>query len=123
VKAIAAELHGARIASADRFASAVAAELRGIGLGDGEFHVELAERELGSTGTDAVTFLIRPNPGLPFAPVAETASGGELSRIHSHRCRAGGKMTLSSTRSTPESRPDLARGRTDAPRLGGARRC
>jgi DNA repair protein RecN (Recombination protein N) len=25
--------------------------------------------------------LIRPNPGLPFAPVAETASGGELSRI------------------------------------------
>ena len=26
-------------------------------------------------------FLIRPNPGLPLAPVAETASGGELSRI------------------------------------------
>ena len=26
-------------------------------------------------------FLIRPNRGLPFAPVAETASGGELSRI------------------------------------------
>ena len=32
-------------------------------------------------GADAVAFLIRPNPGLPFAPVAETASGGELSRI------------------------------------------
>jgi DNA repair protein RecN (Recombination protein N) len=28
-----------------------------------------------------VRFLIRPNDGLPFAPVAETASGGELSRI------------------------------------------
>jgi DNA repair protein RecN (Recombination protein N) len=28
-----------------------------------------------------VQFLIRPNPGLPLAPVAETASGGELSRI------------------------------------------
>jgi DNA repair protein RecN (Recombination protein N) len=26
-------------------------------------------------------FLVRPNAGLPFAPVAETASGGELSRI------------------------------------------
>jgi DNA repair protein RecN (Recombination protein N) len=26
-------------------------------------------------------FLVRPNPGLPYAPVAETASGGELSRI------------------------------------------
>ena len=30
---------------------------------------------------DEVAFLIRPNAGLPFAPVAETASGGELSRI------------------------------------------
>jgi DNA repair protein RecN (Recombination protein N) len=30
---------------------------------------------------DDVAFLIRPNPGLPFAPAAETASGGELSRI------------------------------------------
>ena len=28
-----------------------------------------------------MAFLIRPNAGLPFAPVAETASGGELSRI------------------------------------------
>ena len=75
--------------------SAVAAELRGIGLGEGEFHVELADRELGSTGTDAVTFLIRPNPGLPFAPVAETASGGELSRIAlALAAAAGGKMTL-----------------------------
>jgi DNA repair protein RecN (Recombination protein N) len=28
-----------------------------------------------------VTFSIRPNAGLPFAPVARAASGGELSRI------------------------------------------
>jgi DNA repair protein RecN (Recombination protein N) len=81
VEAHAADLHEARATSADRFAAAVATELRGIGLGEGEFHVELSVRELGSTGTDAVTFLIRPNPGLPFAPVAETASGGELSRV------------------------------------------
>ena len=32
-------------------------------------------------GLALVAFLIRPNSGLPFAPVAETASGGELSRI------------------------------------------
>ena len=95
VEAHAAELHEARAASADRFAAAVAAELRGIGLGDGEFHVELHDRELGPAGTDAVTFLIRPNPGLPFAPVAETASGGELSRIAlALAAAAGGKMTL-----------------------------
>jgi len=83
VDELAVELHDARTAAIPRFADAVASELRGIGLGDGEFHVELHEHPGGSgiTGKDAVTFLIRPNPGLPFAPVAETASGGELSRI------------------------------------------
>jgi DNA repair protein RecN (Recombination protein N) len=74
-------LRAARIAAADAFAEAVAEELDGIGLGEGEFHVQLAEREPGPAGADSVSFLIRPNPGLPFAPVAETASGGELSRI------------------------------------------
>ena len=52
-----------------------------IGMGDGEFRAELGEREPSATGTDLVSFLIRPNAGLPFAPVAETASGGELSRV------------------------------------------
>jgi DNA repair protein RecN (Recombination protein N) len=71
----------ARAEAAPAFAEAVAAELRGLGLGDGEFRAELAAQELGVGGTDEVAFLIRPNPGLAFAPVAETASGGELSRI------------------------------------------
>jgi DNA repair protein RecN (Recombination protein N) len=50
-------------------------------MGEGEFRIELRERDPGPTGADEVAFLIRPNPGLPFAPVAETASGGELSRV------------------------------------------
>ncbi len=74
-------LHELRAEAAPRFAEAVAAELAGLGLGDGEFEARLAERDLGPTGTDEVEFLIRPNPGLPLAPVAQTASGGELSRI------------------------------------------
>ena len=41
----------------------------------------LGEREPGAAGVDDVAFLIRPNAGLPFGPVAETASGGELSRV------------------------------------------
>ena len=64
-----------------RSPTAVAEELHGLGMGDGEFRVELVEREPGPTGRDGVSFLVRPNPGLPFAPAAETASGGELSRI------------------------------------------
>jgi len=99
VDELAAELHDARTAAIPRFADAVASELRGIGLGDGEFVVELTAQPtapgVGITGKDTVTFLIRPNAGLPFAPVAETASGGELSRIAlAIAAAAGGKMTL-----------------------------
>ena len=81
VARIHAELRSARTAAGEPFAAAVAVELQGIGLGDGEFRVELEDREPGAAGADEVRFLIRPNAGLPFAPVAETASGGELSRI------------------------------------------
>ena len=79
---LALELRAERNAAAPAFADAVAAELRGVGMGEGEFVCELRERdEPGSTGADDAVFLVRPNAGLPFAPVAETASGGELSRI------------------------------------------
>jgi DNA repair protein RecN (Recombination protein N) len=94
---LAAALRKARRAAAGPFAKAVAAELHGIGLGEGEFHVELGEQPTVPriTGADTVSFLIRPNAGLPFAPVAETASGGELSRIALAIAAAGGgKMTL-----------------------------
>jgi DNA repair protein RecN (Recombination protein N) len=74
-------LSAARVAGAPAFAAAVAEELQGLGMGDGEFRAEIGARQQGPSGRDSVSFLIRPNPGLPFAPVAETASGGELSRI------------------------------------------
>jgi DNA repair protein RecN (Recombination protein N) len=88
------ELSAARAAAAEPFAQAVAAELEGIGLGEGEFRVELRDRGPGPTGRDEATFLIRPNPGLPFAPVAETASGGELSRIALAIAAVGGGETM-----------------------------
>ncbi len=76
-----AQLRQGREAAAEPFAAAVAHELRGVGLGEGEFRVVLGQRDPGATGADEVAFLIRPNAGLPFGPVAEMASGGELSRI------------------------------------------
>jgi DNA repair protein RecN (Recombination protein N) len=79
--AAAVALAVARRRASDSFAAAVAGELAELGMGDGEFHVELRERDPGPTGTDEAVFLVRPNAGLPLAPVAETASGGELSRI------------------------------------------
>ena len=91
---LASALRDSRRSAAVPFADAVAAELDGIGMGEGEFRVELAEREPSSTGVDAVAFLIRPNAGLPFAPVAETASGGELSRVALAIAVVGGGETM-----------------------------
>ena len=94
VGALASELRAARGGASEPFASAVAEELRGIGLGEGEFRVELREREPIASGADEVAFLIRPNAGLPFAPAAETASGGELSRIALAIAAVGGGETM-----------------------------
>jgi DNA repair protein RecN (Recombination protein N) len=94
VERLARELAEERYAAADPFADAVAAELQDLGMGEGEFRVELRERETGASGRDDVSFLIRPNPGLPFAPVAETASGGELSRIALAIAAVAGGETL-----------------------------
>jgi DNA repair protein RecN (Recombination protein N) len=91
---LAAELHTARTEAAPRFADEVARELAGVGMGEGEFVAELRERDLGQTGLDEVAFLIRPNAGLPLAPVAETASGGELSRIALAIAAVGGGETM-----------------------------
>jgi DNA repair protein RecN (Recombination protein N) len=81
VAQLADALRQTRRDAAPRFAEAVAAELASIGMGEGEFVADLRERDPGPSGTDEVVFVARPNRGLPLAPVAETASGGELSRI------------------------------------------
>ena len=94
VSRLADELRVARHAAASRFAKEVVRELVGVGLGEGEFVAELRERDPGQTGADEVAFLIRPNPGLPLAPVAETASGGELSRIALAIAAVGGGETM-----------------------------
>jgi DNA repair protein RecN (Recombination protein N) len=94
VDGLCAELRGVRHAARDSFAAAVADELRDVGMGEGEFRVELHEREPGPSGSDEAVFLVRPNPGLPFAPVAETASGGELSRIALALAAVAGGETL-----------------------------
>ncbi|MDX6439755.1 MAG: repair protein RecN [Gaiellaceae bacterium] len=91
---LAAGLRAAREAAAEPFAAAVADELRGVGMGDGEFRVELRERDPGPSGVDESVFLIRPNAGLPFGPVADTASGGELSRVALAIAAVAGGETL-----------------------------
>ena len=88
------ELRATRTKAAPSFADAVAQELIGVGMGEGEFTAELGVSDAGPSGADQVAFLVRPNPGLPFAPVAETASGGELSRIALAIAAVGGGETM-----------------------------
>jgi DNA repair protein RecN (Recombination protein N) len=94
VEALAGRLRSARAAAAPGLAAAVSAELAELGMGEGEFHVELRARDPGASGADEVVFLVRANRGLPLAPVAETASGGELSRIALAIASVAGGETL-----------------------------
>jgi DNA repair protein RecN (Recombination protein N) len=77
----AAALHKARKAAAPKLAAAVRARLDELAMKGASFEIELAEREPGPTGADAVEFFIAANPGVPAAPLRDVASGGELSRV------------------------------------------
>jgi DNA repair protein RecN (Recombination protein N) len=80
---IAAALSDARVAAAPNLAEAVLSRLSELAMGDARFEVAVRERDggCGARGKDAVEFLIAANSGLPFGPLREVASGGELSRV------------------------------------------
>ncbi len=92
--ALADALRVARREALGPFAAAVVAELEGLGMGGGEFRVDLRDQTPGPTGFDDAVFMIRPNQGLPFGPIAETASGGELSRVALALAAVSGGETL-----------------------------
>ena len=53
-------------------------DAEGAPIAEGETETRYA---FSATGIDQVEFLIAPNPGEPFKPLARTASGGETSRL------------------------------------------
>ena len=73
-------LHELRREAAPRLQEAVAAELADLAMSSAALRVELV-REPGEPPADRVVFWLRANPGLPEAPLADVASGGELSRV------------------------------------------
>jgi DNA repair protein RecN (Recombination protein N) len=75
------ELRGARAAAAPALAASVCERLTGLAMADASFAVVLGDAEPGPGGADSVVFEIAPNPGVPAAPLRESASGGELSRV------------------------------------------
>ena len=55
--------------------------LRPMGLANVRFAVAITPAPPGEDGADAVQFQFSANPGVPLAPLAEVASGGEMSRF------------------------------------------
>ena len=55
--------------------------LKKLGIPNVRFKVVFEECEPTINGIDKVNFMFSANPGLPLAPLAETASGGEKSRV------------------------------------------
>jgi len=71
----------ARRRAARPFARAVERQLAELGMQGVRFQVQLSAAELGPRGADRAELHVSANPGVDPAPVAATASGGELSRI------------------------------------------
>lgn len=84
-----------RKAAAEELSNKIESELAGLKMQDGRFKISLepipAEtraacpaadgKRIIETGMDRVSFLISPNPGEALKPLAQIASGGELSRV------------------------------------------
>jgi len=81
LEATAQELSRARQDAAIRLQSEVGAQLGPLGMPSAVFQVSLAPQSLGPHGQDKVTLLFSANLGEAPAPLAEVASGGELSRL------------------------------------------
>jgi DNA repair protein RecN (Recombination protein N) len=99
--ALCADLGVQRRAAADRFAGQIAGELEALAMPRARIRFDVAltpdpeglslPGELGeqaggpvavrSTGVDEVSLLLAANPGAPMRPIAQAASGGELSRV------------------------------------------
>jgi DNA repair protein RecN (Recombination protein N) len=70
-----------RRAAATQLAAAVNAELAQLAMASATFGVAVSATDHGPYGADAVEMTLSAHPGAPMRPVADAASGGELSRI------------------------------------------
>ena len=82
LKSACASLSEVRRESASALARQICEQLKDLGMGKTRFEVRVEpEPKPLSTGMDRVEFMISPNPGEPLRPLANIASGGEISRV------------------------------------------
>ena len=77
----ATQLTNARADAAKQLRTRMLAELPDLKLGNADFMAECAAAAPSVDGCDDIVFMIKTNPGMPFAPLHRAASGGELARL------------------------------------------
>ncbi|MDR0967796.1 MAG: DNA repair protein RecN [Rickettsiales bacterium] len=78
---VASDLTKKRAAAATALRDEILRELPDLKLGGADFTAEISAVAPSIMGADAITFLIKTNPGSNFAPINRVASGGELARF------------------------------------------
>ena len=82
LKERAKELSRIRQSAAGDLEKRVMEQLKDLGMERTRFEVRFSRREtIGPEGAEDVEFMISPNPGEPLRPLAQIASGGEISRF------------------------------------------
>lgn len=78
----ATRLTGLRKQAADQLGESITSAMQQLGMQGGRFVVDVAPAaQAGSSGADAIDFLVAGHAGSTPRPIAKVASGGELSRI------------------------------------------
>jgi DNA repair protein RecN (Recombination protein N) len=75
------QLSTLRQTAATELEARLVTELKPLAMEKVQFQVDLKPIEPTAHGGDRITFTFSPNPGEPLQPLAETASGGEMSRF------------------------------------------
>ena len=75
------DLSVARKVAAENLRKCILTELPDLKLGQADFMVQQSESAPNQSGVDDILFVIKTNPGMPFAPLNKAASGGELARL------------------------------------------
>lgn len=75
------KLSDLRKTASEQLRKQILQELPDLKLGSANFMVDITKSAPSMTGIDNVVFMIKTNPGTPFAPLHKIASGGELSRL------------------------------------------
>ncbi len=81
LKQTASQLSQMRQQAAKNLAQTLISTLKSLAMEKVQFEVRFLEIEPSISGSDRLTFWFSANPGEPLQPLADTASGGEMSRF------------------------------------------